>query len=545
MKLAVIYTRVSTDEQAERGYSLPHQLSECRRYAALNGFSVVKEIYDDYSGATVERPGFLELREFISQNRVDAIVVYTADRLSRNIVDFLVLRDQWEKAGIELHYVDRGKSQNNFEGLLTDGIFALLAHGERLKITERTSNGRHNKAKNNHIVMTGIPPYGYKKSGEGRDAEYVIDPLEAEAVRSIFEWYVAGYGNKGPISLRAISNVLDQVGIVPPNNRVNRASFWHPNSIAVILKNSIYMGITYYGKVRIENGKRIPRPKEEWTTIHVPHLAVVSKDIFEAAQVRLLRNKELAKRNRKGEYLLSGHFRCGRCGSVMAGYTKTHPKQKPVSFYRCGHHKGGICQDFKSQISMKRVDTFVWCWVTSLLEDENNLYEGIRAMIEKAKREWGPKQGRLETIESLLSEADTKIARLIDELSEYEGYAVRDVIREKIKAIEGERAMLSEEGERLARELEQSEISPDIEQQIKRTAVIIREKLSGSTYEEKRIVLDALDMRVEYIHEADRGDILRVSCVIPFADEEIALSSSRKWWHYLCSSSIRRLLTSQ
>jgi len=531
MKRAVIYIRVSTDEQAERGYSLPHQLSECRRYAALNDFSVVQEIYDDYSGATLERPGFSELREFINQNQVDAIIVYTADRLSRNIVDFLVLRDQWEKAGIELHYVDRGKSQNNFEGLLTDGIFALIAHGERLKIIERTSNGRHNKAKNNRVVMTGIPPYGYKRKGEGSDAEYVFDLFQAEVVRNIFEWYVVGYEKKGPLSLRAISDILDEMGIMPPNNRVNGAPFWHPNSIALILKNSIYAGVTYYGRVRTENGKRIPRPKEEWTVIHVPHLALVSQEMFDGAQKRLLRNKERAKRNRKQEYLMAGHLRCGRCGYAMYGYSKPHAKQKPISFYRCSDsiRKGGKCRDLKSQVSMKRVDNFVWSWITSLLEDENNLQDGIRTMIEKTEREWAPKQERLETIEGLLSEADTKIARLIDELSEYEGYAVRDVIREKVKAIESERRILSEEGERLAQELEQSDVSPDFEEQIKRTAAVIREKLAGSTYEEKRMVLDALDLQLHYFYEPERGDILRLSCAIPFSDAEIVLSPSRKW----------------
>src|SRR5215216_6163518 len=114
----IIYTRVSTEEQAEKGYSLPHQASECRRYAALHDFLVVEEFTDDYSGATLERPGFSQLRAYISKNRVDAVIVYTADRLSRNVIDFLVLRDQWSTAGIELHFVDRGRSHNNFEGLL-------------------------------------------------------------------------------------------------------------------------------------------------------------------------------------------------------------------------------------------------------------------------------------------------------------------------------------------------------------------------------------------------------------------------------------------
>src|SRR5688572_5422968 len=244
VKTCVIYIRVSTDEQADKGYSLPHQANECRRYALLNDFYVLEEITDDYSGATLERPGFSKLREFIAQNRVDAVIVYTADRLSRNIIDFLVLRDQWEKAGIELHFVDRGKSQNNFEGLLTDGIFGIIAHGERLQIIKRTTNGRLNKAKSNKIVMIGIPPYGYKKQGMRREAEYVIDPFQAEVVRNIFEWYVNGYENKGPLSLRRISYLLDELGIPPTDKRSKRrAPSWHANSLSRILTNPIYTGV--------------------------------------------------------------------------------------------------------------------------------------------------------------------------------------------------------------------------------------------------------------------------------------------------------------
>jgi len=536
-KQSVIYVRVSTDEQADKGYSLPHQYSECRKYASLNDFSVLQEFLDDYSGATLERPGFSMLREFIAHNQVDAVIVYTADRLSRNIVDFLVLRDQWEKAGIELHYVDRGKSQNTFEGLLTDGIFALLAHGERLKIIERTTNGRHNKAKNNHIVMTGIPPYGYKRVGKGKEAQYVIDPYQAEVVKNIFDWYVNGYDQQGPLSLRGIARLLDQMGISPANYRVKKmAPFWHPNSVAVVLKNSIYTGVTYYGKLKTVDGKRIPRPKDEWIPINVPHLTLISNEIFEQAQKRALRNIELSKRNRKRDYLMSGHFRCATCGNRMSGILKRFTTGSPKSYYICSatFQKGRTCNASKKQISVHRVDTAMWEWVTAFLEDENNLDEGIRAMMEKRTREVGPMQERLETIENLLSQADIKIQHLVDELSEFEGYTVREVIREKIMSIEGERKMLSEEGERLLRELEQNDILPDVEDQIMRTAQVIREKLFGATFEDKRIVMDALDVKAEYLHDELHREILRISCIIPIADGQIALSPSPKSSRYRC-----------
>jgi site-specific DNA recombinase len=489
----------------------------------------MEEVSDDYSGATLERPGFSYLREFIAQNHVDAVIVYTGDRLSRNVVDFFVLRDQWAKAGIEMHFVDRGRSQNNFEGLLTDGIFAIIAHGERLQIIQRTTNGRHNKAKSNKLVMTGIPPYGYKKQGIGPDAEYVIDPFQAEVVRNIYDWYVNGYQTEGPLSLRRISYLLDEMGISPPDYRSRmRSLYWHPNAVGRILTNPIYTGITHYGRTKNVDGRRVKLPKSEWTAIKVPHLAIVSEEIFEDAQKRAIRNKVIAARYRKRAYLMSTRIYCGTCGYGMTGFYKKFPGGGGKSYYKCFRKniKNKSCNTPKRQIPIARVDNAVWEWVTALLEDEDNLDEGIRAMMEKREKEWGPKQERLNTIESLMADAQAKVERLVDELSEYDGLTVRDVIREKIRALENERNLLAEEAERLARDLSESDLAPDFEEQIKRTAVIIRQRLIGATTTDKQLILDALDLKTHYLYEEGRGDILKISCVIPFIEGEIVLPLS-------------------
>jgi site-specific DNA recombinase len=537
---AVIYARVSTDEQAEKGYSLPHQLNECRRYAQYNGLVVIQEFTDDFSGAKLERPGFKKLQESLKRNDANVVIVYTADRLSRNVVDFLVLRDNWEKSGIDLHYVDRGKSQNSFEGLLTDGIFALLAHGERLKIIQRTTDGRHNKAKSNRVVMSGIPPYGYRRVGKGGEAEYVIDETEAEVVRNIFQWYVYGDGACGPISLRAISYKLDQMGITPPNYRAHVAPCWYPNSIRVILTNYIYTGVTYYGKVKTVDGKRIPRPKNEWIPIQVPHLALVDKATFELAYARAERNKELAKRNRKRDYLLSGHFRCGMCNKVMFGFLKDPNGKNPQYFYRCSSntHKGTKCDNAKTQISMARVDEAIWEWLSSFLKDEESLSAGIRAMLDERENHLEPKMERLNTIEGLLASGSSKIHRLVDELSQYDGVAVRDAIREKVKAIETERKILLEEQSRLVVEIEQSRTPPNFESQLRKVAELAKDKIADATLQNKRMLLDAFNVRVVYCSDPEVGDILHVSCAIPDANNDIVFSSSRKWWPCRCRCSI-------
>jgi hypothetical protein len=272
----------------------------------------------------------------------------------------------------------------------------------------------------------------------------------------------------------------------------------------------------------------------------VPDLAIISREIFEEARKRMLFNKERAARNRKRPYLMSTRLYCGACGYGMTGFYKKFPNGGGRSYYKCFRRgqKNRTCNTLKRQIPVARVDNAVWAWVTELLEDEKNLDDGIRAMMEKREREWGPKQERLNTIEALMQDAQAKVKRLVDELSEYEGFAVRDVIREKIMAIENERNMLADEAEKLARDLEDYDISPDFEQQIKRTAAIIRQKLNGATTADKQLVLDALDLRAHYFCDEKRGEVLKISCIIPFADGQIVLPLSPRLWRSPCKCSI-------
>jgi site-specific DNA recombinase len=109
-KQAAIYARVSTDEQAERGYSLESQLEACQDYAAAHGLEIQRKIADNYTGAKLDRPGLDTLRADIEERTVEAVSVYSPDRLTGNLAHSLILCEELQRAGIELHYCDRGKS---------------------------------------------------------------------------------------------------------------------------------------------------------------------------------------------------------------------------------------------------------------------------------------------------------------------------------------------------------------------------------------------------------------------------------------------------
>ena len=102
MKQAAIYARVSTDDQAERGYSLPSQIEACRKFAEQKGLQVAAVYADDISGAMPisDRPEGERLRQAIETRLIRAVIVYQVDRLSRDIVDLLTTVRDWLRTGI-------------------------------------------------------------------------------------------------------------------------------------------------------------------------------------------------------------------------------------------------------------------------------------------------------------------------------------------------------------------------------------------------------------------------------------------------------------
>jgi len=173
MKKAVIYARVSTADQAEKGYSLPTQIKACQEYAKNNELDVLTQISEDISGASLERPGLDEIRDMVGRKEIQDVIVHDPDRLSRKLVHSLILRDEWRRAEITLHTVARGEAENTPEGRLTQNIDAVIAEFEREKIRERTRRGRDAKARK-RPVLGGTPPYGYRRVGRGAETKLII-----------------------------------------------------------------------------------------------------------------------------------------------------------------------------------------------------------------------------------------------------------------------------------------------------------------------------------------------------------------------------------
>lgn len=337
---AAIYCRVSTEDQEREGTSLESQRESCLDKARELGYEIDEEftILETYSGLTLDRSKLPQLRQWIRDKEVDAVVAYTLDRLSRDPVHFIILQGELEKAGVELILVTETMDSSDLGKLITY-IKGYAAKLEAEKIRERTMRGARTRASHGKIPIGGTGKlYGYTYivgKGDHEGIRYINED-QAKWVREMYRWLV----DEG-LTVYAITLRLRALDVPTPG----RGKFWHRSTVHEILRNPAYMGKTYVftysyaePKTNPDTGARkrkrlVRKPAEEWVEIPGATPAIISQETFETTRAKLQQNKRLSHRNAKREYLLSGYVFCRRCGRR---YRAKNTKYK----------KGGECQLF-------------------------------------------------------------------------------------------------------------------------------------------------------------------------------------------------------
>ncbi len=229
---AVLYVRVSTDEQARHGVSLEAQEERLRAYCTMRGFTVAATIRDEGVSAYKRlhtRPGGAELLSLIEAGKARHVVAYKLDRLFRNAADALNLTERWNASGVALHLVDMGGAAIDTAGSTGRMMLTMLAgfaEFERALVSERTSAALSHKK--HHGQVYGPTPYGYTRSAGILEAH----TGELETVAKVQDW------SRDGLSLRAICQRLNEAGVV-----THRGGRWYPESVRYLLSNSLYGGV--------------------------------------------------------------------------------------------------------------------------------------------------------------------------------------------------------------------------------------------------------------------------------------------------------------
>jgi site-specific DNA recombinase len=353
-----IYVRVSSEDQAQHGYSLDAQRAACRRRAVELGADEIVECADEgVSGALLDRPGLNHLRALVKARAVTAVVMYDPDRFARRLSYQLLVTEEIEKAGVRLDFINF-EWQNTPEGKLFYSMRGAFSEYEREKIRLRTMTGRNQKARTGRLPFK-MEPYGYRY--DKARAQLTIYEPEATVVRRIFHDLA---GRK--MGLNGLAHALSNEGVPTRTGR----TLWHRQVVRQIARNSVYRGVYYANrrnmsgmahnsfKPQDERTKVTIREEAEWIPVEVP--AIVDDATWQAAQAAMDRRFDTWRATRRSPYLLSGLLRCGRCGQTMTGRRSTS-WGRSVQQYVCRKNTAGARHPgCNHQVSSTALDGAVW-----------------------------------------------------------------------------------------------------------------------------------------------------------------------------------------
>lgn len=300
MKVA-IYVRVSTDEQAKEGFSIPAQKERLRSFCESQGWEIVQEyIEEGWSAKDLDRPQMQRLLKDIKKGNIDVVLVYRLDRLTRSVLDLYLLLQTFEKYNVAFRSATEVYDTSTAMGRLFITLVAALAQWERENLAERVKFGIE------QMIDEGKKPGGHSPYGYKFDKNFNCTIIEDEAniVRMIYRMYCDGFG------YRSIADRLNELGVKP---RI--AKEWNHISIRDILTNDIYIGTYRWGN----------------KVIHNNHTPIISEALFRKAQKA--KEKRRVDRTRVGKFLLTGLLHCGNCnGHKVQG---TFDKRDGKTYYRC------------------------------------------------------------------------------------------------------------------------------------------------------------------------------------------------------------------
>ncbi|WP_448575370.1 recombinase family protein [Thermomicrobium sp.] len=492
---AVAYARVSTEEQA-KNYSIPTQLEAIRKYCQKNGYDLIAEYTDAASGTTIDRPGINRLIAELDQLKPDVIVCLDVDRLGRELYVQATLEHLLTRRGARIEFVNGGDT-NTLSGeiiRITKSVVALIEN--RLRV-ERSGRGKRARLLSGSLMRTGArPPYGYKYvEVDKRRGAYEVEPTEAEVVRQIFDWVTREHASAYEIARRLTAMGVPTAG--SPIHGGERTSAWNPSTVARMIRNPAYIGrLTWFKRkfTRTNGTLRVQyNPQEERITIQIP--AIVSKEVWEAAQRVLDENRARSRRNQKRPYILSGLAYC------PAGYrlVGTGSHQRQVFYYRC---QPSVMSPWlerctcHTKVNASELEDVVWNAIVERLADPETIRQALESKRVEQAAAAEQVRMRLAAIDAELAKCDQRLAALLRKELETDGYPAEVIEAERARLLQLRR-QLAQQRDALERELAAAAPSWSIDaEQVAAIAAMVREAGPAATPEERRRILELLSIRV-------------------------------------------------
>ncbi|MDA1777965.1 recombinase family protein [Bacillus cereus group sp. BY9-3LC] len=322
---AVIYARVSTEEQATEGYSIKAQKDLLIKYAENNNLTIIADYIDEgKSGKSIAgRPQMLRLLEDAKQKKFDAVIVYKLDRLARKTRDSLEIVETLGSQGVQLISLSENIDTTTPHGKMFYTVLSSLAEMERDQIVGRVKMGMTQRAKEGK--WNGGQCFGY----DVKNKKLVQNVDETKVVREIFDYADQGFGYK------KIVGILNRKGYI-----TKRGNVFSIGTLKGILDNPVYIGKIRFNQYENWAEKRRSGKNKDAIIVDGEHEAIIPEDLWERVQQKRSARSYKAVQSDQ-PYILTKLIRCPQCGAGMVA-GKSKGANKTYRYYKCGtfHNKG-------------------------------------------------------------------------------------------------------------------------------------------------------------------------------------------------------------
>lgn len=318
-----LYMRVSTEDQAKEGFSLPEQKERLEAFCKFKGYRIIDYYQDAGISAKTgnHRPEFERLKEDIKAKKINTIIALKLDRITRSIYDWENLIAFLDENDAYLDCANDEVNTTTANGKMISRLLMSVSQNEIERTSERTKIGMAGAIKQGHIPH--IAPLGYKHENK----KLVIDYATKDIVIRIFDLYYNG------LSYKKISNLFNEEKVLGKEN-------WYDSTIVSIIENEIYKG-------DFVHGKRTKSPIYYENVVE----PIISKEMWEDCQVQKKKNSKSYKRTLT--YLYLQKLKCPNCNRILGGKATTKKKGSTYYYYYCNdckiEFKEKVVNDYFSQ----------------------------------------------------------------------------------------------------------------------------------------------------------------------------------------------------
>ena len=340
-----LYMRVSTEDQAREGFSLPEQKERLEAFCKFKGYKIIDYYQDAGISAKTgnHRPEFERLKEDIKSKKINTIIALKLDRITRSIYDWENLITFLDENDAYLDWANDEVNTTTANGKMISRLLMSVSQNEIERTSERTKIGMAGAIKQGHIPHKA--PLGYKRE----DKKLVIDYSTKDIVLRIFNLYYEGY------SYTKISNLFNKERVLDRNN-------WRDTTILSILQNEIYKG-------DFVHGKRTKHP----TYYEDVAPAIISKEMWEECQVQKKKNSRSYKRTLT--YLYLQKLKCPKCNRILGGKATTKKNNNTYYYY--------YCNDCKIEFKEKVINDYFTQFIEELVQYDSVVNQFFLPMIKQ------------------------------------------------------------------------------------------------------------------------------------------------------------------